>query len=102
RGIGPDKGVVTDDRLFLVHPVIVAGDGPCPDIGARADLGVAEIAQMARLGALTDPRLLHFNEVPEMHVGPEFRATTNAGEGTNAAALADHHILDVAKGPDLD
>ena len=47
-GVGADEGVRADDGAVLVHPVVVTGDGPRADVGARADLGVAEVRQMAR------------------------------------------------------
>ena len=91
-----------DGRHVLVHAIIVAGDRAGADVGLLADHGVAEIAQVAGLGARADLRLLDLDEIAEVHVAPELGAATDAGERPDRRARADGHVLDVAEGADLD
>ena len=51
---------------MLVEAVVVAGDGAGADIGAGADLGVADIGQMIDLGAGVDQRRLGLDEVADL------------------------------------
>ena len=54
RRIRADEGALADVGAVLGGAVVVAGDGAGADIGARADPGVADIAQMVGLGAGLD------------------------------------------------
>jgi hypothetical protein len=43
RRIGTDEGARADFRVMLAETIIVAGDGARPDVGPRADTGVADM-----------------------------------------------------------
>src|SRR3954447_4414414 len=66
---GPYEHTCADCCLKLVKAVIIAGDRAGADVRLRADLAVAEIAQVVGLGAPPDPGRLHLDEVADMHVG---------------------------------
>src|SRR5262249_29434039 len=53
-GVGGDARVLPDLGAVLLAPVIVGGDRPGADVGAVADLGVADVCQVRDLGALAD------------------------------------------------
>src|SRR5690606_39683572 len=46
RAVGADEHVLAHHRAVLVGAVVVAGDGAGADVGARTDLGVAQVAQV--------------------------------------------------------
>src|SRR5690606_17337954 len=102
RIVRADEGIVADHGLRLVHAVIVAGDGTGPDIDPGADLGVAEVTEVAGFRARADLGFLHLDEIAQMDIRPQFGAATDAGEGSDAGALPDSDVLDVAEGADFD
>src|SRR5579859_1314650 len=98
-GVGADEGAVLDDGLVLVHAVVVAGDGAAADVHFRADVGVAEVAQVIGLRSLAQTRLLGLDEVAEVHFvfqhaagadvrpGPDLRVVTDGGFAGHAVGL---------------
>ena len=65
--------------LIFEEAVIIAGDRARADIGAGADLGVAEIGQVVGLGALAEPRLLDLDEIADL--GASRRSPRRAAAG---------------------
>src|SRR5262245_42111330 len=47
--VAADKHAVFDDRLMLLHAVVIARDGAGADVHVRADRRVAQIREMVRL-----------------------------------------------------
>src|SRR5262245_37693964 len=68
RRVSADENVVLDYRMELVGAVVVADDGAGADVDVAADGGVAEIGMVIGLGVIGDLRVLHFDEVADMHV----------------------------------
>src|SRR5512135_721418 len=64
--VAPDEDPVPDHRGVLVDAVVVAGDRPRAHVDLLPDGGVPEIGKMVRLGSLSDPALLHLDEVPDV------------------------------------
>jgi hypothetical protein len=50
----------------LHHAVVVAGHGARADIRARAELRIADIAEVIDLGALADGRGLDLDEIADL------------------------------------
>src|ERR671935_125218 len=67
RRVGADEAVVLDDRTVLRRPVVVAGDGAGADVDARAELGVADVRKMVRLGRATQSAGFDFDEIADVH-----------------------------------
>src|SRR5438128_330229 len=63
--IASDHAVVADLRHMLVIAVVVHSNDTTSDVGLAPDYRVAKIAQMARLAALADPRLLGLHEIAD-------------------------------------
>src|SRR5690606_24526680 len=74
RGVRADERARADDGRVLLLAIIVAGDGARADVGARADLGVAKIGQVAGLGARAEARVLDLDEVADLGALAKLRA----------------------------
>jgi hypothetical protein len=73
--------------MFVVA-VIIDGYDTAADVGVLANRRVAEIAQMARLGAAPQPRLLGFHEIADTVMAFKLRAGPEVGKRTDFAVLA--------------
>ncbi len=82
------------------HAVVVAGDGARADVGARTDVGIADVGQMVDLGTGGDLRVLDLYEVADVHVLGQFRARTQAGVGADDRPARDVAPLEVAERAD--
>ena len=71
----------------LVAAVVIAGDGAGADIGAGADEGVADIAQMIGLGAGLDRRFLDLDEIADARALAEPRARPQPRERPDRTPL---------------
>src|SRR5262245_53282591 len=65
--VAADLHARADARAVLLEAVVVAGDGSGADVAVRADLTVAEVGQVVRLGPGADRRLLGLDEVADVH-----------------------------------
>src|SRR5690606_20568965 len=65
--IAADEDVATEHGLVLVLAVVIAGDGSRPDVRVFADVRVADVAEVVRLGALLEARVLRLDEVADTH-----------------------------------
>ncbi len=63
-GVAADEDVVLDERQVLVDPVVIAGDGAAADIDPLADLGVAEVGEMAGLDSSPSAAFLVSTKLP--------------------------------------
>src|SRR5208282_1804052 len=63
--VASDHAAIADLRAMLVVAVIVHGDDAASDVGVVADRGVAEVAEMAGLGAPTEPRLFGLDKIAD-------------------------------------
>ncbi len=87
RGIRTDEGVLADVGKVLVEAVVIAGDGPCPDIRARTDPRIANIGQMVDLCAGLDFSFFGLDKIADMHITADFGARTDTREGTDQSAF---------------
>src|SRR5690606_15714990 len=92
--------VLAHHRAVLVGAVVVAGDGARADVGARTDLGIAQVAQVTGLGALAEHRVLQLDEVADVGLFAQHGARAQAGERTTVGALADLRAFQVRIGLD--
>ena len=72
---------------MFVHAVIIARNGPCPDVHTFADLGVAKITQMIGFRSHTELHFLQFHEVPDFRRTPDDRPRAQARKWAHDAAL---------------
>ena len=100
RRIGADEGVFADRRAIFVEAVVIAHDRAGPDVCARADIGVADIREVARFCAITEGRVLHFDEVADLGFVAELRTRTETRERADLGVFANLCLLEVAKGVD--
>ncbi len=101
RGIGADERARTDCCAMLVVAVVVAGDRPGADVRLGADIRVAEIRQVVRLGARAEFRCLHLDEVADMHLLAKIGAGAQPGVWPHDAVRADNAAFQVTERPDL-
>ena len=103
---------------MLVRTIVVAGDGARADIDVIANLRIAQIGQMTRLGAFPETRFFHFHEVTNVGAFQQFGARAQTGKwtdgagclqlgifhhavGANFAVIADGAVFDHAAGADF-
>jgi len=72
----------------LVQAIVVAGDDPGADVGALADLRIAQISQVTGLCALAQLRLLGFNKVAHMRVFADLAPRPQVREWTDFSPFA--------------
>ena len=84
--VGAGLGVAPDDGAVLGHAVVVGEDRAGPDVGALADLGVADVGQVRHLGAVADRGVLGLDERADLALHPELRAGPEVGERPDRGA----------------
>src|SRR6266436_1729107 len=87
--VAADLHARADRGAMLLEAVVVAGDGPGADVGVRADLAVAEVGEVIRLGPGTEHRLLGLDEVADVDALGESCPRAEACEWTDARIRAD-------------
>src|SRR6478672_9466375 len=97
RGVRADERSGADHCLVLAEAVVIAGDGARTDVGARADLSVADIRQMINLGAVRHDRFLELDEIADLGSFAETGAGADPSEGPDIGPGADRRALDVAE-----
>jgi hypothetical protein len=85
--VAADECFVFDDRFMLLPAVVVAGNGPGPDIDAGADGRVAQICQMVDLRPLPQRRLLEFHEVTDLGFRADVAGGSQMGKRPNRRAI---------------
>ena len=111
-----DERAIADDRPVLAPTVVVGRDGTRPDVDARADLGITEVAEVVLLGPRAERRGLDLREIADLRGGPDPCARPEVRErahthvvfdgrrlqhaGPDRAALADDGIDQLRSGPD--
>src|SRR5690606_31134216 len=73
--VGGGLGVPADLGPVLLDPVVVGEDGARADVGALADLGVADVGEVRHLGAVADLGVLGLDE------GADLALHTQPGAG---------------------
>src|SRR6185503_726812 len=71
RGVAADERARFDPRGVLVGAVVVAGDGPGPDVHPRTYGRVADVGKVRRLGPVAEGRLLQLDEIADLGFGPD-------------------------------
>src|ERR1041385_7388910 len=74
RRVRSDERTLADIGAVLCLAVVIAEDRPRPDIGAVANIAVADIGEMVGLSALPDLGLLHLDEIADARFRPKLRA----------------------------
>ena len=54
---------------IFVKSIVIASDGACADVGLGADLRVAQVREVACLGAFAHRRLLQLDEIADVRAG---------------------------------
>src|SRR3954454_2760513 len=101
RRVGADERPGADVGVVLAETVIVAGDGARPDVGPRADTGVADIAQVVDLGSGLDHRLLDLDEVADVDALAQVSTRPQAGIRAEGGARIHLTALEVTEPLDL-
>ena len=81
--------------------VVIAGDGAGADIGARADMGIADIGEVMGFDARFEMRVLQLDEIADIDAVIELRPAAQPRERPDDGGRADLGVLDVAEGADL-
>src|SRR6202030_2092935 len=97
RRIRADERTGADVGLELGKAVVVAGDRSRPDVGARADTGIADIAQMIDLRAGLDARRLDLHEVSDLGFAGDLSARAKPGIRPDRRAGADMRALEMGE-----
>src|SRR5580704_11839107 len=63
RRIAADEHAILDDRSVFVDTVVVAGDGARADVHAFTDFRVSQVAEVIRLGTLTQFDFLGLDKI---------------------------------------
>src|ERR1700688_3688558 len=91
--VAADHAAAADPREMLIVAVVVDGDYAASDIGFAADNSIAEVTQMARLGALAEAGLFGLDEIADAVMALEFGAGAQVGEGADLAVRPDPAFL---------
>src|SRR5207244_11130785 len=102
--VAADKDPILADGLMLVSAVVIAGDRAGADVHALADPGIAEVAEMIRLGALPQLGFFHLDEIADLGRATDHRPRPQVGERPyrrvvfetslpNHATVLDHHSM---------
>ena len=95
----PMKAPVADDRLVLVHAVVVARDGARAEVHVGAQRGVADVGEMRHLGAAADLRLLQLDEVADLRPRADMARRAQVAEGSERHVVLHHRLVQDAVGP---
>src|SRR5207249_4550352 len=87
--VGRDAGVLPDLRAVLLPPAVVGGDRPGADVGAVADLGVADVPQVRDLCALAGVGVLDLDDGPDVGAGGEARPGPEEDVRPHGGVVAD-------------
>ena len=85
-GVAADEGVRPNGACRLAYAVVVGEDHAGADVGALADHGVAEVAQVRRLGARPDAGVLGLDEGADLAAGTQCRTGPQVGERADVGA----------------
>ena len=86
--------------MVLGGTIVVGGDDAGADIGGSANVRIAEIGQVAGLGAGAETGRLDLYKVADPRAFADVRARTQSGERTDNRAGCDCRAHYVAEGPD--
>ncbi len=89
HAVAADVRVGADRRAVLVRAVVVGGDAAGAEVDPLADLRIAEIGQVIRLGAVAEARVLDLDEVADMNVRAEIGAGAQARERADLRTAGD-------------
>src|ERR1700730_11087036 len=78
---------------MLVVAVVVDGDHAASNVGLAADHSVAQIAQVARLGAVAEPRFFGLDEIADAVMAFELGPGAQVGERADLAMRPDTALL---------
>src|SRR5262249_30644572 len=84
---------VFNDGLMLLLTIIVAGDGARADVHPRADLSVAQVGQVVRFGATSEPRFLRLHEIAHLGAFCQLGAWAEPSEWTDNTRRRDIRLL---------
>src|SRR3990172_1721786 len=92
--VAADEGAVAADGHALPLAVVVAGHRAGADVDLLADLGVADVAEVAHLRAAPQSRSLHLHEVADVHACLQAAARPQVAERPNVDAARENGAFD--------
>ena len=95
RRVGADERALADYRAEFVNAVVIAGDRAGADIGARADVAVADIGEVIGLGSGAEPGGLDLDEIADMDLLFEDRARAQPGKRADPRARPDRRPFEI-------
>ena len=81
-GVGANKSMFADTGGMFFKTIVIAGDRSRADIAMRANIGIANIAQVVHLNAFFQCRLFNLYKITDMH----FFANNRTGAQTGVRA----------------
>src|SRR5262249_49128991 len=87
--VNPGLDPAADDRPVFAGTVVVGGDRAGAEVGAGADVGVADVGEVGHLGARADVGVLDLDEGAGLRLGAEAGAGADVGEGADRGAVGD-------------
>ena len=93
QGVRTDERARANDGGMFASPIVVAGDGPRANVGFCAHRGIAQVAEMAHLGAGAEGAVLHLAEVAHVRALAQARPFAQVAEGANLAGFFHHGIF---------
>src|SRR6267378_350690 len=89
RGVTSDKNFVADVRRKFVEAVVVAGNRASADVCFRADLRIAKVGEVHRLGAFADSALLQLDEISDARIRFQVIVRAKTREGADDDAVVE-------------
>src|SRR5204863_1093713 len=84
--------VTPDGGALLPGPIVVGGDVACTDIGAGANLRVADVGEMGDLGILAERGVLDLDERPGLGAGADVGPRPQVAERADRGSRADSGV----------
>ncbi len=79
--VAADKNTVLDNGLVFIDTIVVAGDGTAADVDIAAEVGIADIGQMAGLRAQADLGFFGFDKIADFVMTSQKCTGTQMGHG---------------------
>src|SRR6185436_15276670 len=96
--VDAQEGVAPDARPVLGAAVPVRRDRAGPDVGALADLGIADVAHVVLLDPRAEAAVLELRVIADLGPRPDARAGAKVAVRSDADIVLDDRALDHAPG----
>src|SRR5215472_6523377 len=87
-GVAADHASIADLGAMLLVAVVINRNDAAPDVGFAAHRCIAQIAQVAGLGAVTNARLFGFDKIADAVVALKLGALAQMRERSQLAVVA--------------